>query len=152
LALPSLLTLTFIMIPAAIATAIAVKAPVTFTLISFLPALPMVSMLAVEVAGLGEFCSSYGEKASLRDYARLILGTPFYQLVLGYAAARAFAREALGAREWEKTAHFGLHLVPTDEEGSATDGEHSNASTARPRPEALAGATESSSLVGWPAP
>jgi 4-amino-4-deoxy-L-arabinose transferase-like glycosyltransferase len=99
------------MIPVALVTAIALKAPVPITLISFLPALPILSMLAMEVAGLGQFCQLYGERPSARDYARLIFGLPFYQAVLAFASARAVVREVRGVRGWEKTAHHGLHLV-----------------------------------------
>lgn len=119
LAMPFVMTLAWLLIPVAIGTAVAVKAPVPITMISFIPALPMLSMLVIEAAGLGEFCRTYGEPASMRDYARLVLGLPFYQAVLSFAAARAVAREARGARGWEKTAHLGLHLMqPADEEGA----------------------------------
>jgi glycosyltransferase XagB len=111
LAMPCLLALAWLLIPVALATAIAVKAPVPITLVSFLPAVPMLSMLAVEVAGLGEFCRAYGERASMRDYGRLVVGLPVYQAVLAFAAARAVAREVRGERGWEKTAHTGLHLA-----------------------------------------
>ena len=118
LAMPYLMAVVWLTIPVAIATAVAVKAPVPITLISFLPALPMLSTLGVEVAGLGDFCRTYGERASARDYARLALGVLLYQAVLAFAAARAVAREARGDRGWEKTAHLGLHLAqPTDDEG-----------------------------------
>jgi cellulose synthase/poly-beta-1,6-N-acetylglucosamine synthase-like glycosyltransferase len=110
LATPFLLGPSWLMMPAAIATGIAVKAPVPITLVSFLPALPMVSILATEAVGLGEFCRAYGEHASLRDYWRLVIGLPLYQGLLAFAAARALLREARGVRSWEKTAHFGLHI------------------------------------------
>jgi glycosyltransferase XagB len=110
LAMPYLMAVVWLMIPIAIATAFIVKAPVPITLISFLPALPMLSMLAVEVAGLGDFGRAYGERASARDYGRLILGLPVYQGVLAFAAARAVVRELRGDRGWEKTTHLGLHL------------------------------------------
>jgi cellulose synthase/poly-beta-1,6-N-acetylglucosamine synthase-like glycosyltransferase len=123
LAMPSLLALAGILIPIAMLTAIGVKAPVPLTLIAFLPLVPMVTVVGIEVVGLAEFCRAYGERASIRDYARLVLGTPLYQGVLGFAAARALAREALGARGWEKTAHFGLHLLPTNHNGKAAGAE-----------------------------
>jgi len=110
LATPYLLALAWVMFPVAIVTAVALKAPILVTLLSFLPALPMLAMLAVEVAGLGDFCRTYGERASVRDYGRLVLGLPLYQVVLAFSAVRAVAREARGARGWEKTAHLGLHL------------------------------------------
>jgi glycosyltransferase XagB len=111
LASPYFMALAWLMIPAAIATAVAVKAPIVITLISFLPLLPVLSMLVAEGVGLGEFCRLYGERRpSARDYVRLVLGLLVYQAVLAFAAARALVREARGARGWEKTAHLGLHL------------------------------------------
>ena len=111
LAMPYLMALAWLMIPVALATALALKAPVPITLISFLPALPILSILAMEVAGLGQFCRLYGERARARDYARLVVGLPLYQAVLAFASARAVVREARGDRGWEKTAHEGLHLA-----------------------------------------
>jgi hypothetical protein len=136
LATPYLLGVAWLLIPAAIATAIAVKAPIPITLVSFLPALPMLSMLAVEVAALGDFCRAYGERPSARDYRRLVLGLPLYQAVLAFAAARAVTREVRGARGWEKTPHPGLHLV----QSSDGAGERSDASLQAlwPRAAALA--------------
>jgi cellulose synthase/poly-beta-1,6-N-acetylglucosamine synthase-like glycosyltransferase len=110
LSTPFVLAPAWLMIPVAIATAIAVKAPVPITLVSFLPLLPMASILAAELVGLNEFCRVYGERASPRDYVRLVVGLPLYQAVLSFAAGRALVREARGVRGWEKTAHLGLHL------------------------------------------
>jgi glycosyltransferase XagB len=111
LASPYVMALAWLMIPAAIATAAAVKAPIVITLISFLPLVPMLSMLVAQGVGLAEFCRLYDEpRPSWRDYARLILGLLVYQVLLAFAAARAVAREVRGARGWEKTAHLGLHL------------------------------------------
>jgi cellulose synthase/poly-beta-1,6-N-acetylglucosamine synthase-like glycosyltransferase len=129
---PYLMAIAWVLLPIALATAVAVKAPVPITLISFLPALPMLSMLAVEIAGLGDFCRAYGERASARDYARLVLGLPLYQAVLAFAAARAVAREVRGNRGWEKTAHLGLHLAQPAEE----QGERSHAPLRVPSPRA----------------
>jgi glycosyltransferase XagB len=162
LAMPYLMALVWLTIPVAIATALAVKAPVPITLVSFLPALPLVSMLAVEVAGLGDFCRAYGERASARDYARLVMGALVYQAVLAFAAVRAVVREARGDRGWEKTAHLGLHLAQAPENGSAGNGHRQGA--VRPIDEPLGAARDSPLLarlatggaaslslpVGWP--
>jgi cellulose synthase/poly-beta-1,6-N-acetylglucosamine synthase-like glycosyltransferase len=120
LAMPYAMAIAWLLIPVAIGTAVAVKVPVTITLISFLPALPMLAILVAEAAGLGEFCRTYGERASMRDYGRLVLGLLLYQAVLAFAAARAVVREARGARDWDKTAHLGLHLAqPAGRAGAA---------------------------------
>jgi glycosyltransferase XagB len=113
LAMPYLMAVVWLTIPVAIATAVVVKAPVPITLVAFLPLVPMLSMLAAEIAALGDFCRTYGQRAAARDYGRLILGVLLYQSVLAYAAARAVVRELRGERGWEKTKHEGLHLVPT---------------------------------------
>jgi cellulose synthase/poly-beta-1,6-N-acetylglucosamine synthase-like glycosyltransferase len=120
---PYIMALAWVMIPIAIATAVAVKAPIVITLVSFLPLLPMFSMLVMQVVGLGEFCRLYGvRRPSVRDYARLVFGLPFYQFVLAFAAARAVVREARGARGWDKTAHLGLHLeLNTDADAVAAE-------------------------------
>jgi cellulose synthase/poly-beta-1,6-N-acetylglucosamine synthase-like glycosyltransferase len=110
LATPFLLAPAWLMVPVAIATAIAVTAPVPITLVSFLPLLPMASILAAELVGLNEFGRVYGERASPRDYWRLVIGLPLYQAVLAFAAGRALVREARGVRGWEKTTHLGLHI------------------------------------------
>lgn len=110
LSTPFVLAPAWLMVPVAIVTAIAVKAPVPITLVSFLPLLPMASILAAELVGLNEFGRVYSERASPRDYARLVVGLPVYQAVLSFAAGRALIREARGVRGWEKTAHLGLHL------------------------------------------
>lgn len=57
---PYVMALAWIMIPAAIATAVAVKAPIVVTLLAFLPLLPMFSMLVAEGVGLAEFCRYTG--------------------------------------------------------------------------------------------
>jgi hypothetical protein len=66
-------------------------------------------MVAFELVGLREFCRIYYVRPRLRDYVRLVAGTPFYQLMLAVAACRAVLREARGERGWEKTAHSGAH-------------------------------------------
>jgi cellulose synthase/poly-beta-1,6-N-acetylglucosamine synthase-like glycosyltransferase len=119
LAMPYLMALAWVLIPVALATAISVNASVGVTLISFVPALPVLSMLVAEIAALGEFCREYRQRASIRDYLRLIAGLPFYQAVLTFASARAVARELRGATGWEKTEHLGLHLEPRSLEPAA---------------------------------
>jgi hypothetical protein len=121
LTMPCLLALGWVLIPVAILTAVAVKAPVLATLFSFLPALPMLAVLAVEIAALGEFGRTFGAPPRARDYARLAVGLPFYHALLAFSAARAVAREARGSRDWEKTAHFGLHFLSQPREGREGD-------------------------------
>ena len=119
LAQPFLQAFSGIAIPFAIATAILVRVPVGIALLSFLPAIPTIAMLMFEVVGLREFCRVYYMRPRIRDYVRLIVGAPFYQVMLAVAATRAVFREVRGERGWEKTAHSGAHrdvaLTPTME-------------------------------------
>jgi cellulose synthase/poly-beta-1,6-N-acetylglucosamine synthase-like glycosyltransferase len=112
LAQPFLQAFSGIAIPFAIATAVLVNVPVGIALLSFLPAIPTVAMLMFEVVGLREFCRVYFVRPRIRDYLRLIIGAPFYQVMLAVAACRAVFRELRGERGWEKTAHSGAHRDP----------------------------------------
>jgi hypothetical protein len=73
-----------------------------------------IAMVAFEVVGLREFCRVYYVRPKLRDYTRLVLGTPLYQLMLAAAACRAVTRELRGERAWEKTTHRGAHRGAID--------------------------------------
>jgi cellulose synthase/poly-beta-1,6-N-acetylglucosamine synthase-like glycosyltransferase len=96
-------------IPLAVATALLVRVPASIALITFLPAAPTIAMTVFECVGLREFCRVYYVRSKLSDYVRLIVATPFYQLVLAAGACRAVVRELRGERGWEKTAHSGAH-------------------------------------------
>jgi cellulose synthase/poly-beta-1,6-N-acetylglucosamine synthase-like glycosyltransferase len=96
-------------IPFAVLTAILAKVPVGVALITFLPALPTLAMVIFEIVGFREFCRVYYARPRIKDYLRLVIGTPFYQLVLAAGACRAVARELRGERGWEKTSHKGAH-------------------------------------------
>jgi cellulose synthase/poly-beta-1,6-N-acetylglucosamine synthase-like glycosyltransferase len=109
LAQPFLQAFAGIAIPFAIVSAIVGRVPVAIALLSFLPALPTLAMVAFELVGLREFCRIYYVRPRPRDYLRLVLGTPLYQVMLAIAACRAVLREARGERGWEKTAHSGAH-------------------------------------------
>jgi cellulose synthase/poly-beta-1,6-N-acetylglucosamine synthase-like glycosyltransferase len=110
LAMPFAMAVAWLLIPVAIGTAIFLKMPVEITLISFAPMFPLLCILAADAVGLAEFCRAYGERSSLREWTRLVLGLPVYQAVLTFGAARAVVRQARGVQAWEKTAHLGLHL------------------------------------------
>jgi cellulose synthase/poly-beta-1,6-N-acetylglucosamine synthase-like glycosyltransferase len=99
-------------IPFAIVTALVAQVPVGVALISFLPAVPTIAMVVFETAGFREFCRVYYVRPRVTDYLRLLIGTPFYQLLLAAAACRAVARELRGQRGWEKTSHSGAHRAP----------------------------------------
>jgi len=109
LAMPFLQAFIGLLIPVSLATTILAKAPTLAALISFVPLVPVLAVLVTEAVGLGEFCRNYGFRARWRDYLRLVLGTLPYHALLAFAATRAVARELVGNRSWEKTAHVGAH-------------------------------------------
>jgi len=109
LANPFIQAATGVLIPVAVATVIWGGFPVWLAILTFLPVLPTVATLIVEVVALGELASSLNRKARLRDYLRLVLGSFFYQLGLSVAAVRALLREMAGDKSWEKTDHVGSH-------------------------------------------
>jgi cellulose synthase/poly-beta-1,6-N-acetylglucosamine synthase-like glycosyltransferase len=84
--------------------------PAGLAVLTFLPIVPAALTLAVQHLALIEFGRLFDRRPRLRDHARLLLGTPVFQLVLSSAALRAVVRQARGHGGWEKTAHLGLHL------------------------------------------
>ncbi|PWD52438.1 glycosyl transferase [Serinibacter arcticus] len=110
LSMPFLQAGTGLLIPISLALVLFAKVPTPIALISFLPLVPTVIVLCVEVAGLGEFGRVYDRKVRIRDYVRLVLGTFPYQVFLALAAVRAVVRETRGERGWEKTEHAGAHI------------------------------------------
>lgn len=106
---PFLQAIAGIAIPIAIATALFADVPVMLAMLTFLPAVPTIAMVVFELVGLREFCRVYYLRPRWSDYAKLILGTPPYQVVLAAASLRAVWRELRGQRGWEKTSHAGLH-------------------------------------------
>ncbi len=111
LAMPFAQALAGIMIPISLFTMIAVKASDVFVMLSFLPLIPTITTVAIEVTGLREFGRMFEVKVRLRDYAVLVLGTIPYQAMLAAAAVRASIRELRGVRTWEKTDHLGAHRI-----------------------------------------
>jgi cellulose synthase/poly-beta-1,6-N-acetylglucosamine synthase-like glycosyltransferase len=110
LATPFLQAFAGISVPVGIAIGIFLRVPVTVALITFLPALPTLAVLAFEVAALHDFSRQYELRIRWIHYFKLVIGSPFYQLVLLAAALRAVWRESTGRNNWELTRHVGAHL------------------------------------------
>ena len=109
LTMPFMQAFSGVLVPVAIISMFVLKAPDLVVMATFAPLLPTLATVAVEAVGLHEFGSAFGERVRVRDYARLVLGTLPYQLVLAAAAVRATRRELRGDRSWEKTSHVGAH-------------------------------------------
>jgi cellulose synthase/poly-beta-1,6-N-acetylglucosamine synthase-like glycosyltransferase len=114
LATPFLQAFAGIAIPIGIAIGIFLPVPIAVALISFLPALPTLAVLAFEVAALNDFGKQYQLRIGWTHYLKLIIGSPFYQIVLLAAALRAVWRESAGRHDWELTRHVGAHLPQAD--------------------------------------
>jgi glycosyltransferase XagB len=106
-------------VPVGIAIGILAKVPMVVAMISWLPAVPMFLVLAFEIAALRDFGKEYypkgqpgqTHKVGFGTYLTLIIGMPFFQIVLMFAALRAVWRELRGRQDWELTKHVGAHLV-----------------------------------------
>jgi cellulose synthase/poly-beta-1,6-N-acetylglucosamine synthase-like glycosyltransferase len=96
--------------PVAIVVAIFLRLPLPVVMLTWLPAIPTLAMIVFECIALRDFGRDHGFRIRAWDYARLIIGTPFYQLILATAAVRALIKFRRGDFRWEKTAHSGAHL------------------------------------------
>lgn len=105
---------TGLVIPLGVVVALLGRVPIAVALLSFLPVLPTLGTFAFETVALHEFGRLYGLRVRVRDYVRLIVGGPFYQVVLAFAALRAVWRDHRGERGWELTQHVGAHLEAED--------------------------------------
>lgn len=109
LTMPFLQALIGLLVPLSLLMVLTTRVQPLVAMISFLPLAPTLIMLSVEAAGLREFGRLYGRRVTAKDYARLVLGTFPYQLLLGAAAIRAVYRDQKGTNSWEKTEHTGAH-------------------------------------------
>lgn len=124
LATPFLQAFAGLAIPVGIAIGVFLKVPITVALISFLPALPTLAVLAFEMAALHDFSRQYQLRIGWVHYLKLIVGSPFYQVVLLAAALRAVWRESTGRNDWELTRHVGAHLSPALRDSAPEAGEN----------------------------
>ncbi|GEO94621.1 glycosyltransferase [Kocuria turfanensis] len=100
-----------LVIPIAIIVAVWGDFPMAVTLIAFLPLIPTLATIAFDVCMLHEFGRDHHFRVSAYDYVRLVVSTPFYQLVLAFAAVRALVKFYRRDFRWEKTSHSGAHLT-----------------------------------------
>ncbi|GAA1352894.1 hypothetical protein GCM10009612_12390 [Streptomyces beijiangensis] len=110
LATPFLQAFTGVVIPLNVAVALFLDVPVGIAVITFLPLITAMVTFVFEIVGLHDFGTQYGLRVRLIHYLKLIVGGPFYQVLLAGAAIRAVWREHQGRNEWELTSHTGAHL------------------------------------------
>lgn len=108
---PFFQAITGVVIPLNVAIALFLDVPVGIAFITFLPAVTALVTFAFELVGLHDFGRQYGLKVRFAHYLKLVVGGPFYQVLLAGAAVRAVWREQRGRRDWELTSHVGAHLT-----------------------------------------
>jgi cellulose synthase/poly-beta-1,6-N-acetylglucosamine synthase-like glycosyltransferase len=101
---------TGLLIPLDVLVALIGHVPTAIALVSFLPVLPTLGTFAFETVALHEFGRLYKLRVRVLDYVKLIVGGPFYQVLLAVAALRAVWRDQRGEGGWELTQHVGAHL------------------------------------------
>lgn len=99
-------------LPIAVLTALLVDLPLPLVFVSFLPLVPTVITVVFDVLILHEFGKHMRFPIRFLDYLRLVVSTPFYQLLLALASCRAAWKYVSGDFRWEKTGHTGAHLTP----------------------------------------
>jgi short subunit fatty acids transporter len=99
-----------LVLPLAILSAVLGNLPVLVVIVAFVPLIPSILTLGFELLILKEFGRDIGVRIGVRDYVWLVVCTPFYQLMLAYAALRAVVKYYQGNFAWEKTSHAGAHL------------------------------------------
>ena len=109
LALPFFQALVGLFIPISVLMILFVRVPLWLALLSFLPLIPTIGTVAIQLAGLNEFGRIYGPKARLRDYVAVSLTAMPYQLLLAFGAGRAVWRQLAGVKTWERSPHRGVH-------------------------------------------
>ncbi|MFF2942492.1 glycosyltransferase [Streptomyces niveus] len=108
---PFFQAITGVVIPLNVAIALVLDVPVGIAFITFLPAVTALVTFVFELVGLHDFGRQYGLKVRFAHYLKLVVGGPFYQVLLAGAAVRAVWREQRGRRDWELTSHVGAHLT-----------------------------------------
>ncbi|WP_405489519.1 glycosyltransferase [Streptomyces sp. NBC_00096] len=100
-----------VVIPVNFAVAVLLDVPVGIAIVTFLPMITAMVTFVFEVVGLHDFGRQYGLRVRFLHYVKLVVGGPFYQVMLAGAAIRAVWREQRGRSDWELTSHTGAHLA-----------------------------------------
>jgi cellulose synthase/poly-beta-1,6-N-acetylglucosamine synthase-like glycosyltransferase len=101
-----------LLLPLTVLSALVLDAPAGLVLVTFLPYIPILLTLVLQVVGLHEFGRLFAERVRLRHYVFLVLGFFPYQLVLAWAAVCAVRRLATNNMTWWKTSHSNKHRSP----------------------------------------
>lgn len=102
-------------VPISLLMMLLVNTPVQIALVSYLPVLMLAAHFTTSMVGLYEFTEAHHLPASWRMVIKLAVAWYPYQLVLSYAALRAFRRQLKNQTDWEKTRHIGAHRTPAEQ-------------------------------------
>ncbi|MDN4474357.1 glycosyltransferase [Demequina sp. SYSU T00192] len=108
---PTFMAIVIACAPLFILIGLTMKLPVLVSLLTFVPLMLAVVMLATSVLGLYEFGKDQGLRISPYRYLALVVSFIPYQGLLMVSAVRAGYREVTGRRGWEKTVHTGRHRI-----------------------------------------
>jgi cellulose synthase/poly-beta-1,6-N-acetylglucosamine synthase-like glycosyltransferase len=122
LSTPFLQAISFLLLPFAFITAVAIKAPIGITMLTFTPVLPLGLTVLSQLAGLREFSQMYRERPSLWHYISVLMLAPAYQILLAAAAVVATYKYAAGDTTWYKTGRAAAHRPDQVDAGRALEG------------------------------
>lgn len=107
---PFLLASSGLLFLLSVASMLFVPLPDGWSLLTFLPLLPMLATLVAECVGLHDLGQVVGRRPKIRHYLFLVIGLAPFQGLLMFASLRACWRTIAGRTSWEKTTHVGAHL------------------------------------------
>ncbi|NLX10014.1 MAG: glycosyltransferase [Chloroflexi bacterium] len=99
----------FFYIPVGLYIALTQQVSVPVALFSYVPIYILLLQMLINLVGIREFTSAYGQKLPLFFSLKMMVFFYPYQLMLSFAALRAVYRFVTQKQAWEKTAHSNLH-------------------------------------------
>lgn len=108
---PSVMSFTGLVMPLSIASYFLSRPPLAVAMFTWLPTVPTIFTIIVECVMLKMSTGEHDLPAArVRDYFKVVVSAPAYQLMLAIASLRAVVKYVRGDVRWEKTRHEGLHL------------------------------------------
>jgi glycosyltransferase XagB len=121
LAMPFLEAIAGVAIPILATVAVAAGAPAPIVLAAFLPLIPALMTVVVEMAGVGELRRTAGVRIRARDRLFLLLGAIPYQVLVATAALRALVRELGGKRSGDNASQISGGSADAGPDADSTD-------------------------------
>lgn len=119
---PSVMSFTGLVLPISIAAYFLSHPPLGVAMMTWLPIIPTLFTVTMECILLYYYTHEHTtDTARIRDYAKLAITTPIYQLMLAFGALRADWKYLSRDFRWEKTVHVGEHITPVTAHAVAPD-------------------------------